>query len=39
MFSYTNWATESREKASSQIMSGIVYVNGIKVDKPGQGLP
>ncbi|MGI6584381.1 MAG: TlyA family RNA methyltransferase [Lutisporaceae bacterium] len=27
--------TESREKASSQIMSGIVYVNGIKVDKPG----
>lgn len=27
--------TESREKASSQVMSGIVYVNGIKVDKPG----
>lgn len=26
---------ESREKASSQIMSGIVYVNGVKVDKPG----
>lgn len=26
---------ESREKASSQIMSGIVYVNGIKIDKPG----
>ena len=25
----------SREKASSQIMSGIVYVNGMKVDKPG----
>lgn len=31
--------TESREKASSQIMSGIVYVNGIKVDKPGTKLP
>jgi 23S rRNA (cytidine1920-2'-O)/16S rRNA (cytidine1409-2'-O)-methyltransferase len=27
--------TESREKASSQIMSGVVYVNGAKVDKPG----
>lgn len=27
--------TDSREKASSQVMSGIVYVNGIKVDKPG----
>jgi 23S rRNA (cytidine1920-2'-O)/16S rRNA (cytidine1409-2'-O)-methyltransferase len=26
---------ESRERASSQIMSGIVYVNGTKVDKPG----
>lgn len=26
---------DSREKASSQIMSGIVYVNGNKVDKPG----
>lgn len=30
---------ESREKASSQIMSGIVYVNGVKVDKPGSKLP
>ena len=29
----------SREKASSQIMSGIVYVNGVKVDKPGTKLP
>jgi 23S rRNA (cytidine1920-2'-O)/16S rRNA (cytidine1409-2'-O)-methyltransferase len=29
----------SREKASSQIMSGIVYVNGAKVDKPGTKLP
>jgi 23S rRNA (cytidine1920-2'-O)/16S rRNA (cytidine1409-2'-O)-methyltransferase len=29
---------ESREKASSQIMSGIVYVNGVKVDKPGTKL-
>lgn len=29
----------SREKASSQIMSGIVYVNGMKVDKPGTKLP
>ncbi len=28
----------SREKASSQIMSGIVYVNGVKVDKPGTKL-
>jgi 23S rRNA (cytidine1920-2'-O)/16S rRNA (cytidine1409-2'-O)-methyltransferase len=27
--------TESREKASSQVMSGIVYVNGNKIDKPG----
>ncbi len=27
--------TDSREKARSQIMSGIVYVNGLKVDKPG----
>lgn len=27
--------SESREKASGQIMSGIVYVNGVKVDKPG----
>lgn len=25
----------SREKASSQIMSGIVYIKGVKVDKPG----
>ncbi|MGE5631936.1 MAG: TlyA family RNA methyltransferase [Caulobacteraceae bacterium] len=25
----------SREKASSQVMSGIVYVNGVKIDKPG----
>ena len=30
--------SESREKASSLIMSGIVYVNGIKVDKPGTKL-
>jgi len=30
---------ESREKASGQIMSGIVYVNGVKVDKPGSKLP
>lgn len=30
---------DSREKASSQIMSGIVYVNDIKVDKPGTKLP
>lgn len=29
----------SREKASSLIMSGIVYVNGVKVDKPGTKLP
>lgn len=29
----------SREKASSQIMSGIVYVNGAKVDKPGTKFP
>ncbi|MHB1391758.1 MAG: TlyA family RNA methyltransferase [Clostridia bacterium] len=28
----------SRERASSQIMSGIVYVNGVKVDKPGTKL-
>lgn len=31
--------TDSREKASSQVMSGIVYVNGIKVDKPGTRFP
>lgn len=30
---------DSREKASRQVMSGIVYVNGIKVDKPGTKLP
>jgi len=30
--------SESREKASSLIMSGIIYVNGIKVDKPGTKL-
>lgn len=30
---------DSREKASSQIMSGVVYVNGIKVDKPGTKIP
>lgn len=30
--------TASREKASSQIMSGIVYVNGVKIDKPGTKL-
>ena len=27
--------TESRERAKTTIMSGIVYVNGQKVDKPG----
>ncbi|MFZ5353550.1 MAG: TlyA family RNA methyltransferase [Bacillota bacterium] len=27
--------SESREKARSQIMSGVVYVNGVKTDKPG----
>ena len=32
---YRQGLAESREKASSQIMSGIVYVNGVKVDKPG----
>lgn len=35
---YRQGLTESREKASSQIMSGIVYVNGVKVDKPGTRL-
>lgn len=28
--------TESRERAKTTIMSGIVYVNGQKADKPGQ---
>lgn len=32
---YRQGLSGSREKASSQIMSGIVYVNGVKVDKPG----
>lgn len=32
---YRQGLSASREKASSQIMSGIVYVNGVKVDKPG----
>ncbi len=27
--------TESRERAKTTIMSGVVYVNGQKVDKPG----
>lgn len=29
----------SREKAASQIMAGLVFVNGVKVDKPGTKLP
>lgn len=29
----------SREKASSQVMAGIVYINGIKIDKPGTKVP
>lgn len=36
---YRQGLAPSREKASSQIMSGIVYVNGVKVDKPGTKLP
>ncbi|HWQ29760.1 MAG TPA: TlyA family RNA methyltransferase, partial [Negativicutes bacterium] len=32
---YKQGLSGSREKASSQIMSGIVYVNGVKMDKPG----
>ncbi len=32
---YKKGLSTSREKASSQIMSGIVYINGVKVDKPG----
>lgn len=32
---YRKGLSTSREKASSQIMSGIVYINGVKVDKPG----
>jgi 23S rRNA (cytidine1920-2'-O)/16S rRNA (cytidine1409-2'-O)-methyltransferase len=35
---YRQGLSASREKASSQIMSGIVYVNGVKVDKPGTKL-
>lgn len=31
--------TQSREKASGYIMSGIVYVNGMKQDKPGTRVP
>jgi 23S rRNA (cytidine1920-2'-O)/16S rRNA (cytidine1409-2'-O)-methyltransferase len=29
----------SREKASSQVMAGIVYINGMKIDKPGTKVP
>lgn len=36
---YREGLAESREKAGRQIMSGIVYVNGTKVDKPGTKLP
>lgn len=36
---YRQGLSASREKASSQIMSGIVYINGVKVDKPGTRVP
>jgi len=36
---YREGMADSREKASRQIMSGIVYVNGTKVDKPGTKIP
>lgn len=35
---YRSNLAESRKKASSMIMSGIVYVNGTKVDKPGTAI-
>ena len=31
--------TESRERAKTTIMSGLIYVNGQKVDKPGMQFP
>ncbi len=36
---YKQGLSASREKASSQIMSGIVYINGMKIDKPGTRVP
>ncbi|HWR62473.1 MAG TPA: TlyA family RNA methyltransferase [Clostridia bacterium] len=36
---YKRGLSASREKASSQIMSGIVYINGVKIDKPGTRVP
>jgi len=36
---YKRGLSSSREKASSQVMSGIVYINGVKVDKPGTKVP
>lgn len=31
--------TESRERAKTSVMAGIVYVNGQKMDKPGMSVP
>ncbi len=31
--------TESRERAKTTIMSGLVFVNGIRMDKPGTAVP
>ena len=31
--------SESREKAKRNIMAGLVYVDGVREDKPGAGFP
>ena len=31
--------TESRERAKTTVMSGLVFVNGQRVDKPGAPVP
>jgi len=36
---YDRGLTESRERAKTTIMSGLVFVNGQKIDKPGTAVP
>ena len=36
---YEKGLAESREKAKTTVMSGLVYVNGQKADKPGMQVP